>query len=216
MASLYTLSLLSTPENIRYVGITKYSDVERRLKAHKEKAGKVNRPVADWIAKHQEEVLVLKVAEYESWDEACNAEVQMIASLKERGFKLLNMTAGGDGSLGKKDSEETRMKKAAAGRGRTVSEETRKKISLANTGKKRSEEARKKMSDAKIGKKLHPDHVEKVRNKLIGRKCSPETAEKIASAQRGRKFPPERVENIKAGQKRRRERERNEKLKGDD
>lgn len=216
MASLYVLFLESAPEKIKYVGITKYSDVRKRLKAHKEKAGKVNRPVADWIAKHGDAVQIKKITEYKTWEEACAAEIEMIAYLKQEGFKLLNMTAGGDGSLGKKASEETKRKKSKAMLGRAISEETKKKISLANTGKKRSDEAKKKMSDAKKGKKLSPEHKEKVRSKLIGRKCSPETAEKISSAQRGKTLSPEHLENLRAGQQRRRERERRENLKGND
>lgn len=211
MASLYTLSLDCCPEDIRYVGITKYDDVTIRLKAHKEKAGKVNRPVADWIKKHGDSVKVTKVLGDLTWEDACLAEVSLIAELRAKGVNLLNMTDGGDGSLGKKDSEETRRKKSLAGANRAVSEETKQKISSANTGKKRSEEAKRKMSEAKKGKNLSPEHKEKIRETLIGRKCSPETAGKISAAQKGKKLSPEHIEKLRAAQKRRRDREKRDK-----
>jgi len=211
MASLYTLSLKSSPEKIRYVGITKYDDVTFRLKAHKEKAGKVNRPVADWLKKHGDSVIITKVLGNLTWEEACSAEVSLIADLKANGYKLLNLTNGGDGSLGKKDSKQTKKKKSLAGKNRVVSEETKQKISLANTGKKRSQEAKRKMSRAKKGKKLSFEHKEKIRMSLIGRECSAETAAKISAAQKGKKLSPSHINNLRAAQKRRREREMKEK-----
>jgi hypothetical protein len=211
MASLYTLSLKLNIENIRYVGITKYDDVEIRLKAHKEKVGRVNRPVTDWIAKYGNDVVIIKLAGDLSWDEACLQEIELIAKLKNEGFNLLNMTSGGDGSLGKKDSEETKRKKSISSTGRVFSDESKKKISIANTGKKRSDESKKKMSDARKGKPLSPEHVEKIRKKLIGRKCKPETAKKISDAQKGKKLSDNHVANLKIAQAKRRERERQEK-----
>jgi hypothetical protein len=182
-----------------------------RLKAHKEKAGNVNRPVADWIKKHGDSVKAVKVLGDLTWEEACLAEISLIAELRAKGFRLLNMTDGGEGSLGKKDSEETRRRKSLAGAGRAVSEETKQKISSANSGKKRSEEAKRKMSEAKKGGNLSPEHKEKIRVSLIGRECSSETAAKISAAQKGRKLSPEHLENIKVAQKRRREREQKDK-----
>jgi group I intron endonuclease len=51
-------------------------------------------------------------------------------------------------------SEETRVKLAAAGKGRAVSEETKEKIRKANSGRSLSEEHRQKLSDAHKGKPL--------------------------------------------------------------
>lgn len=211
MPSLYTLSLKSNPSDIRYVGITKYSDVSKRLANHKEKAGKVNRPVCDWINKYRDDVIITKISGNHTWDEACQKEIDLISRLRSEGFKLLNMTNGGDGSMGKKDSEETRRKKSESLKGRMVSDETKKKISEANKGSKRSDESKKKMSDAKKGKTLSIEHIDKIRNKLTGRVCSPETAKKISDSQRGRKLSDDHLNNLRVAQRKRREREKREK-----
>jgi hypothetical protein len=216
MASLYTLSLKSDPSNVRYVGITKYDEVLIRLKAHKEKAGKVNRPVCDWIFKHYDEVLITKVSGNLTWEEACIKEKNMIKNLKDLGFNLLNMTDGGDGSIGRKESEDTKKKKSEALKGHKVSKKTREKISKANKGKKRSNEAKIKMANAKKGKTLSPEHVEKIRKKLIGRPCTTETAKKISEAQKGKKISDTHLNNLIAAQKKRREREKRQKEENND
>lgn len=212
MASLYTLSLDSDISNIRYVGITKYEDVTKRLRAHRDKAGKVNRPVADWIAKHGDKVVITKLEGGLTWGKACEMEITLIANLRESGFNLLNMTDGGDGSYGIMQSMETRQKRSKSLQGHLVSDETKNKISKANTGKRRSPEAKKKMSEAKLGKSLSPEHREKIANAGKGRAVSDETKEKISAAQRGRVLSPEHLANLQESQRRRRERERQEKL----
>lgn len=63
-----------------------------------------------------------------------------------------NLTLGGEGTFGFKQSEETRKKISATGKGklgRKPSEETRKKLSTASKGRRHSEETRNKMSLAK-------------------------------------------------------------------
>jgi group I intron endonuclease len=73
-----------------------------------------------------------------------------------------NLTEGGDGTLGRVATEETRRKISEAKTGKKrkpFSEETRRKLSEANKGKKkpeRSEEHRRKISEAKRGKALPP------------------------------------------------------------
>jgi group I intron endonuclease len=212
MASLYTLSLKSDILKVRYVGITKYDDVSKRLRAHREKAGKVNRPVADWLAKYGDEVVATKVAGGLTWEEACAQEVALIHELRLSGFSLLNITSGGDGSLGREQSAETKQKRSDSLRGHDTSDETKLKISKANTGKKRSAEAKKKMSDAKIGKSLSLEHRKKISNAGKGRTVSKETRELISSSQRGRKLSEEHLTNLRESQKRRRQREAREKL----
>lgn len=71
--------------------------------------------------------------------------------------KGYNMTLGGDGSLGRVTSEETRHKISEANKGkhnhqlgRKHSDEEKQKMSLAQRGKVISEDTKKKMSEAKI------------------------------------------------------------------
>lgn len=108
--------------------------------------------------------------------------------------------------LGKKQSAETKAKRAVAMTGRIVSEETRRKISEANkisrerylaanppkcrlpkVKKERapiSEETREKMRAAKLGRKQTPEAIEAAHAPLRGRKRSAETRAKMSQAKR--------------------------------
>jgi hypothetical protein len=216
MPSLYVLHRKSNPKDIRYVGITIHSDVKKRFMGHldKTKSG-VNRPVNDWINKYYPDIEVKKVSSAKTWEEVCRKEVALIAKLRSEGYRLLNMTNGGDGSVGVKDSEETRKKKSKAHIGRKVSQETRDKISKSNTGKRRSLEVKKKMSEKKKGIKLSKKHVEKIAKALTGKKRTLEQRQNISRSLRGKKFTPEHYNNVVAAQRRRRLREKLEKSKND-
>lgn len=207
MPSVYVLYRKSSPEEIRYVGITKHDDVNKRFEAHlyKSKIG-VNRPVNDWINKYYPDVECKKVSS-SSWEGVCAEEKILIARLKAEGHRLLNMTEGGEGTLGFKDSESTKIKKSRALTGRKVSQETREKISKSNTGKKRSAEARKKMSEKKKGKKLTKDHIAKISLSGKGRVVSSSTRKKISKALKGKKFTARHYANVVEGQRRRRQKE---------
>jgi len=108
--------------------------------------------------------------------------------------------------LGKKQSAETRAKRAATMTGRVVSEKTRFKIGEANkisrerylaehppkcrqpkVKKERapiSEETRMKMRMAKLGRKQSPKQIEAAHSPLRGRKRSAETRAKMSQAKR--------------------------------
>lgn len=91
-------------------------------------------------------------------------------------FGCYNLTDGGEGSIGRLCSEETRKKiseahkgKPAWNKGKKMSEEQKKKLSNArkgrtpwNKGKCHSEESKKKMSEALKGKKLSEEHKKKI------------------------------------------------------
>jgi hypothetical protein len=107
---------------------------------------------------------------------------------------LVNMTDGGDGSLGvtnmlgKTHTEESKNKMSEALKGKTPSEETRQKMSEAHKGKILSEETRQKMSESKkgnkninFGKKLSDEIKQKIRDRII----SYETRQKISEAHKG-------------------------------
>lgn len=215
MPSLYVMYRKSNEKEIRYVGITVHEDVKKRYASHLEKTRSgVNRPVNDWINKY-DDVVIAKVSSPLTWEEACKEEIALIAKLRLEGHRLLNMTKGGDGSVGIKDSEETRKKKSIALTGRIVSQETKNKISKANTGKKRSLEAKKKMSDKKIGRKLSIEHKEKIANSHRGSKRTLEQRINISKSLKGKKFTSEHYNNIVEAQKRRRLREKEEKRKNE-
>lgn len=215
MPSLYVMYRKSNQKEIRYVGITVHEDVKKRFTSHLEKTKSgVNRPVNDWIKKY-DDIVIAKVSSPLTWEDACMEEIALIAKLRLEGHRLLNMTKGGDGSVGIKDSEETRKKKSLAQTGRIVSQETRDKISKANTGKKRSLEAKKKMSDKKFGRKLSKEHREKIANSNTGGKRTLEQRINISKSLKGKKFTSEHYNNVVEAQKKRRLREKEEKRKNE-
>lgn len=125
-----------------------------------------------------------------------------------------NMRPLADSSLGTKASPETKAKRSAALRGRTLTlehrakiaaasmgrrftEAERAKIAAAHTGKKKtpmSEEARARLSAARLGKKKRPmSEAQKAKLSAIhtGRKNGPPSAEtraKIAAAKLGKPY----------------------------
>lgn len=220
MASVYVLSSASSPSDIRYVGVTKYDSPERRLQAHLgiARRGTNMKAVHCWIQKlieRGEDVVCTTWNTYVEWQDALSAEVYLISRLKAEGHDLLNLTLGGEGSLGVAQSDATKAKRSASLSGRKVSEETKKRISTANTGKVRSEESRKKMREAKVGVRLSEEHKKKIGQSLKGRPVSAETRKKLSDTQKGKKLSSEHVENLRQAQARRRDREKSEKMSGD-
>jgi hypothetical protein len=68
---------------------------------------------------------------------------------------LKNMTDGGEGATGRKQSKETKRKISEKNKGQKRSLETRKRMSLSNRLRSYGEEARKNMSNSKRGSKNH-------------------------------------------------------------
>lgn len=91
----------------------------------------------------------------------------------------------------RKHSPEAREKMAAAARRRGISLETRAKINAANRGRKHSPETRAKMSAAHRGQTPTPETRAKLSAAKRGQEFSAETKAKISATLRGRKLPPE-------------------------
>jgi hypothetical protein len=130
MAYVYRHLRKDTAE-VFYIGIgsdTKYkraNEISARTKYWKHVANKVGR--------------VVEIIEDDlTWEEACEREKYWIKFYGRKDLKegnLVNMTDGGDGTLGHHHSDEAKHKISVASKGRFVSEETRKKLSDANKGK---------------------------------------------------------------------------------
>jgi len=95
--------------------------------------------------------------------EKCNSKEEMdemefhyIKQYNSFGKEGYNLTYGGEGSQGRKLSEETKRKIAKKALGRPVSIETRKKISNANAGKTLSAKAKEKRFRNLLRGKEHP------------------------------------------------------------
>jgi group I intron endonuclease len=107
------------------------------------------------------------------------AETFWIAEFKSRGCKLTNLTDGGGGLRGYKQSPETVEKRVAHLRGRKQAPEVIEQKRLRQLGIKQS-----------------PESIEKRRQSMIGHKVSAETRKKIGDANRGAVFTKEHLENI--------------------
>ena len=135
--------------------------------------------------------------------EAKRIEIETIAVFRALGHPLVNMTIGGEGTVGyrhtedaklkvsmankgRKRSEEAIRKAAEANRGKVVTAEQRAKISIANTGKVRSQETRDKISAAKKGKNLAPEVYAMGAETRRGGTRNEETKLRMSEAQTGR------------------------------
>lgn len=96
-------------------------------------------------------VVVLEAVELAGLD---SAERVWISWARTQGWPLTNLTDGGDGRNGSRQTDATRARIAAALRGRATSTETRSKLSKANIGKKMSAEAKAKIGAAHRGKAM--------------------------------------------------------------
>lgn len=126
-------------------------------------------------------------------------------------------------------SVEARKKLSRSLKGRKLSPEHARKLRQANLGKCHSEETRQKLREANLGKHHSEETKEKLRQIFTGRYVSEETRRRIGEAKRGQKLTPDqrrrRSQKQKAkwqdpeyrarmleAQRKRRERERLEKL----
>lgn len=201
MPIVYTLFLVSKPDEIRYVGVTKYETVATRLKGHKRAARNGKKlPVYDWIRKHGEDSIDAAVVEsFITLQEAYVAEKKLISELRLTNVPILNLADGGTGGYTGPPSKEARQKMGAASRGRVWSQESIDKLSAANKGKKPSqasieasklynfthkvsEETRKKMSEARKGRIISPAHREKLRNANLGKPFTEERRANLREA----------------------------------
>lgn len=103
-------------------------------------------------------------------------------------------------NLGKKWSEESKLKQSLATRGeknpnfgKKASLETKQKQLIKRLGRKVSEKTRFKMSESRKGKKLSIETIEKSAKSRTGLKRSEEFKQKIRSIKLGKKLPPETI-----------------------
>jgi group I intron endonuclease len=113
---------------------------------------------------------------------ALTVEVDEIKRLRELGFKLANLTDGGDGISGYRHSKEAKEKMSLSQKGRPA----------PNKGVTPSDEARKRMSQAKLGRKLTPEHCAKLRIKR-NKPLSEDTKAKISAALTGKPLSEEHI-----------------------
>jgi hypothetical protein len=112
------------------------------------------------------------------WDtdkEAKDHEKLLISCFKDMGMKLVNLTAGGDGSFGYKWTEEQLQRHPTrtmpnSMTGKKHSDETKAKIAQKAIGRIPSDETKVKISKAFKGRKFSETHLEKLRLAGLGNK----------------------------------------------
>lgn len=128
----------------------------------------------------------VKVVEHDSEELILLAEIERIDQLRKLGFKLVNVTDGGQGISGLKHSEESK-KKMSDSRKLIVphkhTDETKEKIRKANTGVVFTEERKQKISKARKGHKMLSHVKEALKLGRIGYKHSKETLERMCKIQ---------------------------------
>lgn len=148
MGHVYGLRLRGS-DNIRYVGKT-IGTAEKRLKSHFKCARRGDkRPLYDWMRKYgldQIEFVILD--ENDEPSVLSTLEVKWISDLREKGYSLLNLTDGGEGTPGWVPPPEWIEKVRAQVVGRRHSEETKQLMRERSTGKKHSPEVREKLKRA--------------------------------------------------------------------
>lgn len=156
-------------EQIRYVGQTT-KKLKDRLKEHIRKHNNYkNLHFKYWISKIIKSGFMPKTIILQQnaiWNKD---EVSWIEKLRKDGVKLLNATNGGDGMLGFKHSQDSKLKISLSKIGKSRSEETKSKISNSLSGRIISKESLKKAQRSRVGKK-HSNSVKKIISKANSKK----------------------------------------------
>ena len=155
--TFYTLSSSEDLDNIRYVGKTECT-LKTRLSQHINESKRhleqnyTHNYKSNWINKELSKGNTIIIQEIEQV--VCNSkeeweliEQYWISMFKIWGFDLTNLTIGGDGVSGLKQSEESNKKRSEALLGTHRPEEIKRKISKSSLGKILSESTKQKISD---------------------------------------------------------------------
>lgn len=150
---VYGLKCHCHPEQgYRYVGVSR--NLKSRMSDHRGQARSGNkRPVYKWMRKHGVQNIDPEVLSWhETPSEMFEAEIRQIRILKGQGARLLNVTTGGEGTLGYRHPDEVYSRLAESRKRENLSTETRLKLSESSKRENLSPETRKRMSESHKGK----------------------------------------------------------------
>jgi hypothetical protein len=154
-----------------YIGKT--CDIKRRNKQHLYEVNKGNKlPKYNKLRKlikegNKFEDLIIIMEDNISPEEIDEREIFHIKKLREEGYKLKNLTNGGEGGI---------MSIFGIGE----------KIRKANLGSKRSEETKKKMSESRLGMKFSEEHKKNLSISRKKRITTQETRDKASKTSKGK------------------------------
>ena len=189
--------------NKGYVGITTRS-LSKRWYEHRFVANSCGQLLGKAIKKYGEQAFeIMPIASAKTLENLKEVEKDLIIQFQTKVPFGYNLTDGGDGVFGFKQSEEQRLKSANLRLGTKHTKETKAKMREAHSGEKNhfygkthTEETKRKNAEAHIGKqamlgKKHNEETkEKIRQSLIGKAGKPHTEEakkKISLAHTGKK-----------------------------
>ncbi|WP_371745812.1 NUMOD3 domain-containing DNA-binding protein [Myxococcus sp. CA033] len=135
-------------------------------------------------------------------DLLCSVECFWIAQARGLGWRLTNLTDGGDGMSGHSWTPASRAKLSRSMKGRKLTQEHVAKLRFANTGRRHSDATREKLREASKGRTLSAETRAKMSLARTGKTRSPFSQEwraKIAASLRGRRQSPAHVAAAAAG-----------------
>lgn len=171
---VWEIYVLRDPRNleIRYVGVT--NDPKSRIRKHLSVAKRERRTYKDkWICSllNLSMFPIYETIEItENWKER---ECFWISEYRKSGYRLTNLTDGGEGATNRVVSNETREKIARKLRGRKMSLQNKEKLIEANTNRKWSDNQREKFILLMTGRKRKPFSEEHLRKLSISKKGKP-------------------------------------------
>jgi len=186
MTYIYTLS---DDTEIRYIGKTKF--LNDRYYSHIYESNHKKTYKEKWINNVLSNGgrIIMEVLDVCNDEESNNVEIYWISQFKTWGFKLTNLTGGGDGGSpmkGRKMTKEQKNKMSLIAKNRNKN--SKNNIGGWNKGLKMSEEFRKKISQTSKGRILSDKTKEKMSKSSLGKKKKPmsnETKLKISEKKKG-------------------------------
>lgn len=186
--AIYKIHCVETGKN--YVGLTRIG-IHKRFgnHVHNANAGKDGALYAA-IRKHGKLAFTVELLkEGLTLEEACGAEIALIAELGTLAPNGYNICTGGKGATGFKPSDETRARMSESHKKRQADPALRERISKALKGREKTPEHLAKIAAALKGQSPTEETKAKLREANLGKKQSPETIEKRRRKMQGRKLP---------------------------
>lgn len=188
-------ALYSTRDGeVRYVGQTT-QQLRLRLAQHRNYAKSRPSAVHKWMLREQNEGHTVEIKVLLDYATLHTDEISIIEFFKKRGLRLLNLTEGGEGTVGWRGNKGNKRpdlaarNRANAGKpGHPMSEDNKKKIIASLRGKKRPDLVERNKKLPWLGKKHSEATKMKQRAAHLGRSFSEEHRRKISERRKGTKW----------------------------